>query len=957
MHTIDSAPQNHSSAGSSIFGTQNVAAAADYELSNGDLSSLKDEDYRPGDSIQPLKSGDGSSLTNDLLMIEDSEIELELNGGGSWARSHPSKQNLHSSLHSLDLDDIKSVESAEQDNDEREELAMERSYGSGIYHSKGLTSPGGKKKSPSISSPKGVKARTNIAKGLAKLCALPDMIVERNNESSDGTVGSISPPSSPLYTDSLQVRGHRGKRPTRRSFKQSRRFSNDSMSSIGMLSDDGAPSKPSSFLSSISSLYGGQNEEKARHNSLDSLGLGSNSSLQTSSSSMTSMDSNNQDNGKGAAPSSMYGRMLGALQGGSSHTKAEEDDDVDDSCYTLGDHADFLHVARESEPLGCYYCDIGHLCLGDYKDSQHIPRLVKDYLWPVPLGELSKFFRGLKLVPKEESSPSEASLEPLPVRTVAFRLRPDVSSVKIIDAIKTSFEESIAPGEQNITLYSDDTHHRVLRFSSSIAEEPVSMDDDPDVAATGGEDKSTPKLIPYTVDAQVCLQNTECFERYLVLRVFYPTSKEMQGVVEGQLDSSGPVDSVSSDDRNGKSPVPSLIPQDVTLSTNHQLRQASSLVQLFFKNSTESTPSPKSSPTSTSAHLMYHYDSSKSVQDVDRSARIEGGTVWPALNANDWELIQISEPMCEVIWKSLLSSGVYFSSITKAPLGKFLNIVDPDYCRDLEKIAKESSMIEELRQAKVNAMMKHATVMEEKYANFLRVINPMWELYGLQFEPAIQKTGDESPSSDGAEENDVPLMELVKNVAQHTVDSNAVSLSPISPESLVDSVIKAVYRFIEEHLDHAFRDSCKRLNSSVTSRLQRTQAHQREMVRRLESADSKAARKYSEDFNRAGLGAKNIDGQVSKTLPFGFPILVLDLWSPTGGGKCYVTTAQLLYHMPGRLLGQKTILDLKHIEFQVTGNALTVLKAASSEKLLKLHPTEVTATELHVFFETLRFLH
>ena len=983
---------------SPVVAGQDSASFSTFEASNGDLSSLRDEYH--GDSIQPLN--DSHSVdSNDFSLLDDSAIELELKGGSSSHTNNLRKQqressrnSLNSSLHSLDLDDIDSVDSSgcgDGHANERKELAMERSYGSGIYHTSNFSSPGGSRKSPSM------QQRGSIVKGIAKLCAFPE-ILEKPSED-----GSVTPPESPLYQDlhehpeasgsALKIRRGRGPRPTRGSFerKVSRSSSGDSFSSVGMSPTSDHPKKKSSFFDSFSSLslYGsGQKAERQTSQaSMDSLKLQTldnparkraGSHFSTASSVTDDTDSSSlpfsQNQGSGNS-SGMYNRMLSALNIPQRQTSTgAEDDSIDDgttfstkrsdSCYTLGDHAEFLKLACESDPRGWYYCDIGHLCLGDYKDSQHIPRLVKDYLWPVPLEELSQFFRGLKAVPHTQSSdapddtqehageaPEQIKPEPLPVRTIAFRLRPDVSNSKVIDAVRTSFE-STAPGEQHIGLYTDDNHFRAMRFGTSTTTESRNADD-PDA-------EPVPKLVPYTLDAQVCMQKTDCFERYLVLRIFHPTSQEVQGIVEVQSESAVTVDGDSSKNVvTSTRSIPSVVSQeDATLSTNLQLRQASSLVQLFFKNSTEDSPSPKRAPISTSAYLMYHYDSSQSVQDVDRSNPIPNGTIWPALNALDWEVIETSESMCEAIWKSLLSSSVCFSSVTNTRLGNlgFVNILDPQYCKELETVAKESSMIEELRKAKEGAMMKHAALMEEKYANFIRVINGMWETYQLEMEPAIQKTREpgaknEIPNEDGDES--MPLMDLVKYTVQNVIDSDEARSNAVSPEHLVDQVIKEVYSSIEEHLDRDFRESCKRLNRRVTARIGEIKSHQEHMIRRLESAESKEAKKHSEDYYKVASSAKNMDGHVSKNPALGFPILVLKLRSATSSGTCYVTTSKLLYHMPG-LLGQKRILDLKHIEFEASGSALLVLKAATSERLIKLYPVEVSAADLQVFFETLR---
>ena len=144
--------------------------------------------------------------------------------------------------------------------------------------------------------------------------------------------------------------------------------------------------------------------------------------------------------------------------------------------YTLEDHADYLLMKMETH--GRYwFCDVS-----DLFGESTIPILVKEYLSPIQFEELQGIYHGL-----QQSIPS-MDPEPLPVRTLVMRIRPDVNCLHIISAVKEAL-----PGS-SIFLHQEEGHIRCA------------------VSPHGSTS--------FVLDAQLCTAKSHFMERQLMLRVY-----------------------------------------------------------------------------------------------------------------------------------------------------------------------------------------------------------------------------------------------------------------------------------------------------------------------------------------------------------------------------------------------------------------------------------------------------
>jgi hypothetical protein len=356
-------------------------------------------------------------------------------------------------------------------------------------------------------------------------------------------------------------------------------------------------------------------------------------------------------------------------------TTREDGSSSNNDNYTLGAHAKYLHLGAEGN--GRYhYCDVSHLFLDDLKDDddddnyddgylkEHTPppNLIKDYISPISFPELQKLYFGL-----EPSSQGSGSSEPLPVRTLAIRIRPDVKSRIVIDAVQRAFDD-LDPS-RCIILQNHECHFRYAMRQS---------------------------VAPFVIDSQLCtsriiVENNDNqqqdssagLERYLVLRVFPIIDYTQVLIVEDGDNPNNPVGTDAASDSQSKDPIP-----DEPFRLNLQLKEASSLLQFLHKYSNNAgmdddvnkanhpqscrMPSLRKSQKGTTTYFLERssYKESMAVRKVSNKNKknaikatgdsattttttdttTRGDMILPALSKEDWATLQSSSTVLQKIW-------------------------------------------------------------------------------------------------------------------------------------------------------------------------------------------------------------------------------------------------------------------------------------------------------------------
>ena len=319
-------------------------------------------------------------------------------------------------------------------------------------------------------------------------------------------------------------------------------------------------------------------------------------------------------------------------------SSSTEDRNLQAAAYTLGDHEDFLHLSTEKERWR--YCDLGPI-LG----VSSVANVIKDYLSPLPPNQLRLLYFGVESAFASDLAPTQP--EPLPVRTLVIRVRPDISSETIMDAVQSAF--------------SGETCSVLLKCQESRACWEM-------VYGT----------FAYVIDTQLCIARTERLERCLIVRVYHEQSDHTMKQRK--------ISKLKSHHGRHRKELETSDYYEMTVSTHLHLRQACSLVQMLQSGIVSSySPSPKPTPTATSAHFMYNYESSPSVRDsrstFPQQIRAGHGSkdIFPALSKEDWPLLQASEGICVRIWRALSTRDCSFETVVAISLLE--NSLDDGRCR------------------------------------------------------------------------------------------------------------------------------------------------------------------------------------------------------------------------------------------------------------------------------------
>jgi hypothetical protein len=313
--------------------------------------------------------------------------------------------------------------------------------------------------------------------------------------------------------------------------------------------------------------------------------------------------------------------------------------------YTLGAHAKYLHLGAE-ENGQYHYCDVSHLFLDDYHDLvEDTPsNNIKDYISPIPYPELEKLYFGL-----EPSSGQGSIHEPLPVRTLAIRIRPDVKSRIVMDAVQRALDD-LDPS-RCIILQNHDCHFRYAVRQSAA---------------------------PFVIDSQLCTSRIEhqhndsgYMGRYLVVRVF-PIIDYTQVLVENDNNDDTAASAGAASDSQSKDPIP-----EEPFALNLHLKEASSLLQFLCKYDHADGMAVKADPPScrmpslrqtqkgTTNYFLQRssYRESTNVRkasDTNNSASKNTTTsttatredmILPALSKEDWATLQSSSTVLQKIWE------------------------------------------------------------------------------------------------------------------------------------------------------------------------------------------------------------------------------------------------------------------------------------------------------------------
>jgi hypothetical protein len=682
--------------------------------------------------------------------------------------------------------------------------------------------------------------------------------------------------------------------------------------------------------------------------------------------------------------------------------------------YTLQDHADHLKLYTEKIG-GWYYCDMSQYI--DLADNGSVPRdLLKDYCLPIPFRKLKRLYSGLMYhqvasakapkqlatpakifaspapkvshpdpsipntpvrMPAGASTPSTPATpsnvppppppppapheEPLPVRTVSIRIRPDVLCGAVMDAMHHAFE--ILPNTCT---------SRVLKRQGGHLRGAVYMKD---------------KSLAYVVDAQLCTQKNDELERRLLVR-FYHVQDDPEAMQElGQALQ-----------QKAAEPQPSAVDallliesssEDNNIANGH-MKQSCSLIQRLMaaqQQGSKKTLDAKQQASwlglrdhtafttksqmqnAVAMHLESNFKSCPSVREENKKATptIRRLTL-PSLSGKDWILMEVSWSLTSSIMEELDTRDCTYNTIYTLPFGQFpsLPTLDVHYCSQLRRLSRESMINQLLKSAK--ELEDYAKGAEYNCAVCITLLTPMLARYGIPPVelPISNKTLQEYPLDYTLPQVVCPpwgsiVMEALNQVAAKTPTG----------EIAVLSAVKMVYDAFIKQDDEEQAARLGRKNAQIIDRLATLQTHQRALVQNLRDAHI-----YSEKAAREAAGfLKSARKAINAGRP-GYPndiqpeVPLLSFRVSQGAsssGTCYVSACQILFvtsYIP--LVGgnRAFLFDLELIDFQVDEsvpatllnpfpNTMNVVLTNSNEVVYSFRPV-VAPTRLHKFLKVIQ---
>lgn len=585
---------------------------------------------------------------------------------------------------------------------------------------------------------------------------------------------------------------------------------------------------------------------------------------------------------------------------------------LEESTYTLGDHAEYLSIKRDIG--GHDYCDMGHLLV-----ESRVPKLVRDFCSPLPYERINALYYGLDTPPRRDEP------EALPVRTLTFRLRPDIMSGVVLDAVQEACEGC----QENLI--------QILKKGpGSIV----------CLILPQAEMGSAP---PFMVDAHICTSRSGEMERELLLRIFHAlevgsndgtTKKGKGGKSKSEASTQRPEDHFGLDENQDLLIPFNLHLKDACAFLQHVDEQKKKLTKQFKQNqkqqqqktrgssssfrgltgATTTTPhivdntnayelsSPRETPKASTAFFAGNYEPTFSVQLVKELKTVHTA-LFPSLNTEDWSLIQYSWPTLSKVWRQLSIHNCVFHTIETIPLvdeedGDAGPVLDLHYTTQIRQLSREG-MLEEVRSS-FNDLQGNLVDMEDSYANFLLMLRRTWKRFNIA---NYEETNKRSPKLMLPLQVCPPGYTILAAMACKYAQSD--DDDPDNIAGLCDDAVRKVYKTFCSQDDHLARKHLKEANNAVMKRLVEIQKTQMTLVNELESHPNTQA--AAREFCKLARKATNTKGRVERLILAKVPLLEFEII----GGKCQITSSAMLCVTEGVFGTKYNYFDLKAIQLEI----------------------------------------
>ena len=571
-----------------------------------------------------------------------------------------------------------------------------------------------------------------------------------------------------------------------------------------------------------------------------------------------------------------------------------------DENYTLLDHFKSLKLSKHPS-LG-YVCDISQFYSLDSTNN------VFEFCQPISEEKLDSVYFGLK-----SGSSKELTASP-PFRTMLIPIRPDKLRGAIMDAVANAIVASSKDNNLNL-LKRQGSHLRAVIVT---------------------------ELASFVVDAQLCLKRKGNFQRHLLIRMYYPTPREMA--------------ECSGVDCHNSSSAHKEKLNERTIPANDHLKEACSFIQMITEmglseaKNLEDKQFPRQSTlnpskTDASSNLRSKFVRSRSV--INRSRRFlfqRKALLLPALSDDDWLALQSSWSFCESLWSGL-GETFAFNSLRSTPLERENEIpfLDLHYCMSLF----------DLQQAPTTAELKRTQEVLKAHENrgkyfadvFSKLTRPMLDLYGFERPGKVEEDvqSDWIPGSSYGEDVDIPV---VVSVANRALESSKILEGDNSSEEVLKKAIHLVNMGYQAHHRKVQKETIKAMNDMVQKRLFKYRHGLLENYKCLQNAHlhSKQAVEESKIFLKQMQQANPI-GSEDKAFRH-VPFLKN---GAEGGNLLYITETHILLSI-NKIFQQSRvqIFKLSDIESSAMPNGYLMIRSSDEEEFLFYPSIDVDSLNLFI---------
>ena len=546
--------------------------------------------------------------------------------------------------------------------------------------------------------------------------------------------------------------------------------------------------------------------------------------------------------------------------------------------------------------------------------------------------------------------------EPLPVRTVAIRIRPDVLCGAVMDAIHHAFQ--ILPNNCTIHVLKRQGGH--LRAAVYIPS----------------------KSLGFIADAQLCTQKDDALERRLILRVYHvqddPEALNELGQTLQQKVPQSPALELSEDKENEQNVV-----------ANRHMKQSCSLIQRLMAAQQQGGAkkmeiklqsswlglrdtafiSKAEMQNAIGSHLESNFKTCPSVREENKKASptIRRLTL-PSLSSKDWPLLDASWTLTSSIMEELDTRDCTYNTLSTLPFGQFpsLPTLDVHYCSQMRRLSRESMITHLLKSAK--DLEDYSKGAEYNCALCITILEPMMGYYGIPKLklPNTSKSLEDYPLEYTPPQVSCPpwgnlVMEALNKIAAKTPTGGMD----------VDEAVRMVYQAFIKQDDEEQAARLGRKNAQIMERLAIMQAHQRDLVQNIRDSHvySDKASTDADEYLKKSIQALN-SGQEAfpSELQPAVPLLRFRVSvGASSSGTCYVTHKQMLFattYIP--LVGgiRISVYDLNAIKFQVNEsvgstllnpfpNTMSVVGKESKRALFSFRPS-IGPARLHKFLKVIQ---